>query len=301
VGTGQHGIFALGTRSNYFLEFDRKPGVDPDVVVQALRGLREPAVTTGGANIVIALGPELCRQVWPDETPPTFQPFQTIDGVEGHHAPATQHDAWVWIHGASDDIVLDVARAATVALAPAAGLVAEQPGFVYRDSRDMTGFIDGTENPKLWEAHLAALVPDGEVGAGGSFVLAMKFVHDLGKFHALPREEQELVVGRTKPDSIELDDAIRPPTSHISRNQIEVNGQDLEIFRRSSPFGTVREQGLYFVAFSTEPERVELMLKRMYGLADGLSDRLLEFTRAVSGAHYFAPSLEALHPIFAAD
>jgi putative iron-dependent peroxidase len=258
-------------------------------------------VTAGGANIVVALGPRMWGQVFPDETPARFEDFAPIEGVDGHRAPSTQHDIWLWIHGTTHDTVIDIARAATVALAPVATLVLEQPAFVYRDSRDMTGFIDGTENPAIWEAHLSALVPDGEPGAGGSFVLTMKFVHDLGKFHALPQEEQELVIGRTKPDSVELDAAVKPATAHISRTALEdESGEELEIFRRSTPFASVTQQGLYFVAFSEEPTRIETMLARMYGLGpDGLHDRLLEFTRAETGSMYFAPSLEKLHGIWA--
>ncbi len=100
-------------------------------------------------------------------------------------------------------------------MAPVATLAAEQPCFVYRDSRDLTGFIDGTENPPVEEAFDVALVPDGEPGAGGAFVLAEKWVHDLAAFHAQPQAAQEGTIGRTKPDSVELDD--KPPTAHIAR------------------------------------------------------------------------------------
>lgn len=300
VPTAQPGIFAFGTRAHYYLELDLFPDADPDVVLDALRALREPPVTAGGANMVIGFGPELWRRLASRDVPSDLRAFDEIAGPTGRRAPATQHDLWLWFHGTNHDVVLDMARAAAAALAPAACLAAEQPGFVYQDSRDMTGFIDGTENPPIWEAHLAALVPDGQPGAGGSHVLVMKWVHDLGSFHALAQEEQEAVIGRTKPDSVELGDDVRPATAHISRTVIQGDdGEELEIFRRSTPFGTVDEQGLYFVAFSREQARVREMLARMFGTSgDGGHDRLTEFSTPVSGAFYFAPSLDALLGVF---
>ena len=209
----QPGIFAQGTRSHYHLEFDLRPGATDEAVVQALHGLREPPVTAGGSNIVVGFGADLWRRLHPDDAPAELAPFAAIEG-DGRGAPATQHDLWVWTHGTGEDVELDVARAVAAGLAPVATLAAEQPCFVYRDSRDLTGFIDGTENPPVEEAFEVALVPDGETGAGGAFVLAQKWVHDLDRFHAQKREEQEDTIGRTKPDSVELDD--KPPTAHIA-------------------------------------------------------------------------------------
>jgi len=206
----------------------------------------------------------------------------------------------VWTHGTGEDVELDVARAVAAGLAPVVTLAAEQPCFVYRDSRDLTGFIDGTENPPVEEAFEVALVPDGERGAGGAFVLAQKWVHDLDRFHAQTREEQENTIGRTKPDSVELDD--KPPTAHIARVVIEEDGEELELYRRSTPYGRVGELGLYFLAFSADPSRFTKMLHRMFGVGgDGLHDHLTDFTRPVSGAFYFAPSLDALDGILPSD
>ena len=242
MATPQPGIFAFGTRSHYYLEYDIDPTADPDDVLASLRSLREPPVTAGGANIVIGMGRDVWGRLDPDNPLASIPRFETINGAGGRVAPATQHDVWLWIHGTHEDIVTDIARAATVALAPAAGLAHEQHAFVYHDSRDMFGFIDGTENPPVWEAHLAALVPGGEPGEGGSFVLTMKWVHDMGAFHALPEEEQEAIIGRTKQDSVELEDDVRPATAHISRTVIEEDGEELEIYRRSVPYGTVGDK-----------------------------------------------------------
>ncbi len=299
----QPGIFAQGTRAHYYLEYDLVPGADGDVLLDALRALREPPVTAGGANLVIAVSERLWRRLSPNGVPIGLRPFDEIAGIDGFGAPATQHDLWVWIHGTNDDVVVDIGRAATVALAPAASLAHDQPAFVYQDSRDFFGFIDGTENPPIWEAHRSALVPNAQVGSGGSYILTMKWVHDLGKFHAQSEEAQERVIGRTKPDSVELDDAVRPVTAHISRTVLEDDdGNEREIWRRSTPFGSVREQGLVFVGFSGEIEIFDDMLSRMFGTSgDGLRDHLLDFSTPVRGGYYFAPSLDDLYEVFDGD
>ena len=295
----QPGIFAQGTRSHYHLEFDLRPDATDDAIVGALHGLREPTVTAGGSNMVVGFGAVLWRRLHPDDAPAELAPFAAIEG-DGRGAPATQHDLWVWAHGTGEDVELDVARSVAACLAPVATLAAEQPCFVYLDSRDLTGFIDGTENPGVEEAFEVALVPDGVPGAGGAFVLAQKWVHDLERFHAQKQEEQEATIGRTKPDSVELDD--KPPTAHIARVVIEEDGEELELYRRSTPYGRVGELGLYFLAFSADPSRFTKMLHRMFGVdGDGVHDHLTDFTRPVSGAFYFAPSLDALDGILPSD
>jgi putative iron-dependent peroxidase len=287
VPIAQPGIFAQGTRSHYHLELDLRPGAAPDQVLACLARVRQPAVTVGGANIVLGFGPELWRRV-ARRAPERLGPFPSVTGV-----PVAQHDVWVWVHGTGPDVMLDAARAITASLAPVAELAAELAGFVYHDSRDLTGFVDGTENPGVEEAYRVAVLPDGVAGAGGSYVITQRWVHDLARFHALALEEQERVIGRTKPDSVELPDGVRPESAHVSRVVVEEDGAELEIWRRSVPYGTVREHGLYFVAFSADPSRFERMLRRMFG-EDGVRDRLTEFTRPVSSAAYFAPSLEDL-------
>jgi putative iron-dependent peroxidase len=295
----QPGIFAQGTRSHYHLEFDLRPDATDEGIRRALHGLREPPVTAGGSNIVVGFGADLWRRLRPDEAPDALAPFEAIEG-DGRRAPATQHDLWVWTHGTGEDVELDVARAVAVLMAPIATLAAEQPCFVYRDSRDLTGFIDGTENPPIEQAFDVALVPDGQRGAGGAFVLAQRWVHDLDCFHAQSLVEQEGTIGRTKPDSVELDD--KPPTAHIARVVIEEDGEELELYRRSVPYGRVGEHGLYFLAFSADPTRFTKMLRRMFGVSgDSLHDHLIDFTRPVSGAFYFAPSLDALDGLLPSD
>jgi putative iron-dependent peroxidase len=292
----QPGILALGTLAHFHLEFDVDPRAGDHDVLAALARLREPSVTGGGTNLVIGFGASLGRRLAPAAIPAGFADFPPVAT-----APATPHDLWLWVHGGGPDIVLDVARLAAAALAPVATVAAEQACFVYRDSRDLTGFIDGTENPPVHEAPGVAIVSEGEPGAGGSVAFVQRWVHDLVRFQQLPVAEQEGIIGRTKADSVELDDDVKPPTAHISRVVIEDDdGEELEIFRRSVPYGGVGQLGLQFVAFTAHPERIVAMLERMFGISgDGEHDRLTEFSTPVTGAFYFAPSLETLDALAA--
>jgi putative iron-dependent peroxidase len=299
--SAQPGIFAIGTRSHYQLELDVHPSATVEALAEAICGLRSPTVTVGGANIVIAFGASLWAKLAPTpaDVPAAFADFTPIDGLDGHAAPATQRDVWIWVHGTGEDIAFDTARAVVELWSSVAVLALEQPCFVYKDSRDITGFIDGTANPSIPEATAVACIPHGQPGAAGSFVLTQRWVHDLGKFHAQSLEQQEDVIGRTKADSVEMDDAHKPPTAHIARVEIEDDqGDERPIFRRSSPYGTVHEHGLYFLAFSADQDRFATMLRRMYGTdGDGVRDRLLDFSTAVTGSYFFAPSIDALNAI----
>jgi porphyrinogen peroxidase len=295
----QFGIFAQGTHAHVFLEFDLRPGLGPHHVVSSFRELRTSQVSSGGANFVLAFGADAWREVAPSVAPADLASFEAIAGPHGRRAPATQHDAWIWISAAAPDDAWERARAATLTIADAAELKAELQAFTYRGGRDVTGFIDGTANPRGRHAAEVALVPPGSPGEGGSHVLAMRWRHDLSKFERLSIPDQERVFGRTKTDSVELSAAEKPADAHIGRVEVEGDaGEELEIFRRSVPWGTAEAQGLYFVAFSADPGRYATMLGRMFGTTDdGVQDHLTEFSQPVSGAYYFAPSLNALDEV----
>ncbi len=169
----QSGIFALGTGSHSYLEFDLLEQTNVGALVQAIANLREPRTTTGGVNLVAGFRPSLWRRVAPQEIPAEVTDFeQEVRGVDGYSMPATQHDLWLWVAGHAYDKVFDVTREAVQALASLAVLALEVAGWTYRENRDLTGFIDGTENPSLSVAPEVALVPDGvcrcrrERGAG---------------------------------------------------------------------------------------------------------------------------------------
>jgi putative iron-dependent peroxidase len=293
VRHAQPGVFGEGTAAHLHLEWTVHPDAsDADLraALCAALGLAEETVTVGGVNSVLGFGADLWTRLSPVR-PAELGAFTEV-GTAPRHAPATQRDVWLWIHGSSPDIVFDNGKDASHALQTVAELELEQFGFRYRDSRDITGFIDGTENPPTWDALDVALIPDGEAGERGSYAMTQRWIHDLDRFHALSVAEQENVFGRTKPDSIEMDDDTKPRSAHIARVVIEENGEELEIYRRSTPYFGIAERGLYFVAFSAERRRFELMLARMFGTTgDGEHDHLTDFTKPVSGSFWFVPAL----------
>jgi putative iron-dependent peroxidase len=292
VTTPQPGIFAQGTHAHTHLELDARAEASTRDLAAAIARLREPAVTSGGTNIVIGCSAELLAGLGPDAVPAGAAAFPGLSGAAGV-VPSAPHDLWVWLHGTGPDVLFDAARAAVGTLSSGFTLAHEQPCFVYHEGRDLTGFVDGTENPPVQDAPEVALVPDGQPGEGSAHVIVMRWVHDLDAFGRLPVAEQEAVIGRTKADSVELPD--KPPSAHISRVVIEDDGEELEIYRRSTPYGTLREHGLYFVAFSADPARFTRMLEAMFdAAATGIHDHLVDFTRPVSCAFYVAPPLEVL-------
>ncbi|MCZ7525765.1 MAG: Dyp-type peroxidase [Acidimicrobiia bacterium] len=256
-------------------------------------GPRTPCRSTGSS--CSSPSATACSPASPErESPAGARSFTGVVGPHGRSAVATQHDLLVWVHGDRHDLNFDAALATRRVLSDVACLVEETAGFVYRDCRDLTGFVDGTENPPAEEARELVILPEGAPGAGGSYVLVQRWVHDLDAFHALPTAEQERVIGRTKPDSVELDDL--PPDSHVGRVVVEDEaGEEIEIYRRSVPYGTAAEAGLLFLAFTDDLDKFELILSRMFGTSgDGFHDRLTELSAAVSGGYYFAPAQEAL-------
>jgi porphyrinogen peroxidase len=286
----QGGIFALGTASHAYLEFDAPAGGPATEVVRAVASLREPRTTMGGVNLVAGFRPELWRGAVPADAPEALTGFNDdIVGVDGFTMPATQHDAVLWLSGSAYDVIFDVARAAIADLAEVATLADETSSWPYRHDLDLTGFIDGTENPTLIDAPGLVLVPQGEPGGGGTILLLQKWVHDSAEWEALPVPTQEAVIGRTKPESVELQH--KRPDSHVASTDQDRFGK---IFRRNMPFGTVSDHGTMFVGFSPAQRPLEAMLESMAGLAGGTRDALTRYTHPISGAYYFVPSIEAL-------
>jgi putative iron-dependent peroxidase len=291
----QAGIFALGTASHAYLEFDVKGGVEPRALVEAVAGLREPRTTMGGVNLVAGFRPELWREAAAEYAPDGVDGFnRELAGTPGFSMPATQHDAVLWLSGSAYDVVFDVSRQAIALLEPVATVAEETSSWPYHHDRDLTGFIDGTKNPTLIDAPGIALIPDGKPGAGGSILLLQKWIHDSVAWDGLAVERQEKIIGRTKPDSVELDP--QPDDSHVASTDQEKFG---DIFRRNMPFGTVTEHGTMFVGFSREQKFLEDMLKSMAGLHNGKRDALTYFSRPLTGAYYFVPSLEGLKAVSA--
>lgn len=207
-------------------------------------------------------------------------------------APATQTDLYLHIHSKKDFATFEAAKLAIESFNKdnsIMSLVDEKNGFVYKDSRDLTGFIDGTENPHGPQPRISAgLTPEGS-----SYVMVQRFIHNLPKWEKVPVSEQEQVIGRTKPDSVQLHPV--PHNSHVGRADVKENGKGLKIVRQSLPYGTPgSDMGLWFTAYAGKLHNIIEIERSMYGERDGVTDRILEFITPVTGAFYFVPSLELI-------
>jgi putative iron-dependent peroxidase len=299
--TPQSAIIAPDGPLGLFLVLHLKPGAETAVRQAAAAFpalLDEIAASAPPAQLVgaLAFGPQQWERLSATR-PQRLKPFGALDGG-ALRAPATGGDVLLHLHSARADLNYLVANRFVAPLRPWIERAEETPAFRYLDARDLTGFIDGTENPQEQAERMeVALIGDEDAEfAGGSYVIAQRYVHHLERWNTMPQREQEGIIGRSKPDSVELDDAVKPPTAHIARVVIEENGEELEIVRHSLPYGAAAgESGLFFLAYSRDLGIYEKMLRNMFGLSgDGLHDRLMEFTEAVSGGYFFAPSVERL-------
>lgn len=284
MSTPQASIFAPLARCHRHLEYKLAGTAD----AAALRPLINAVNAMPG--VVIGFGYAAWQQLQ-QEPPAQLKAFTTIGA-----APSTQADLWLWIAGDSHSEVLDRSLALHGLVAAQAQLVREIDGQQYHQSRDLSGFEDGSGNPKTDEARQqAACIPAGETGVGGCYVLTQQWQHNLPAFNAVPQQEQEGIIGRTKADSIELRGDAMPASSHVSRTDVNVAGVAQKVWRRSVPWGGVETNGLYFVGFACELSRLEIQLERMFGLTDdGIKDRLTEFSTAISSSWWFAPSQDQL-------
>jgi putative iron-dependent peroxidase len=182
-----------------------------------------------------------------------------------------------------------------------ASVADEVQSWPYHHDRDLTGFVDGTANPSVTVAPDAALVPEGSPGAGGSVLLFQKWQHDIDGWSSLSVREQERIMGRTKDDSTELEGDARDPASHVARTDQELDGADLEIFRRNTPYGVVTNHGTMFIGFARDQARLARMLARMAGAEDGIRDALTFYATALTGAFYWVPPIEALRGFSSGD
>lgn len=281
----QPGIFALGTLAHSYVELDLADGATATDLVRGIARLAEPRTTMGGVNLVSGFRPE----VWSGPVPEGLHGFtEPVVGADGFTMPATQHDAALWVAGGSYDVVFDAVIGMLAALEGVAVLAHEVVGWTYHRDLDLTGFIDGTENHSVLVSPGEVLVPDGSPGAGGSVLLLQQWAHDARAWTALPVDEQEAVIGRTKSDSTELED--KPRTSHVARTDQDELGR---IFRRNTPYGSVADHGTMFVGFAASQDPLARMLDSMAGLG-GPRDALTRYSTPLTGSYYFVPSVEDL-------
>ncbi|WP_168399295.1 Dyp-type peroxidase [Acinetobacter indicus] len=247
----------------------------------------------------VAFGPELWAQLYP-QTPAGFKQLQPIEGA--FQMPVVPADVLIHIASARADICFALSQSFFEGIQDQVDVLDERVCFRYFDGRDMTGFIDGTENPQFPDdrAEVALLGEDAGIFEDGSFVFAQRYAHDLDKWKRLKVDAQEQVMGRTKLESIELDDEVKPDNAHVARTVVEDDeGEEMEILRHSLPYGDGQgDQGLFFIAYTKDLTILDAMLERMFGTSgDGIHDRLLHFVTALDGAYYFAPSEELLETV----
>jgi porphyrinogen peroxidase len=297
-------VVAPLTRAAIFLVVTVNPGDAPRTAVRSFcddfPGLVRAVAfrdLEGYLSCVIGFGSAAWDRLFGAPRPAELHPFREIH-AGSRHAIATPGDILFHIRAARMDLCFELATQFLARLGSAVSPVDEVHGFQYFDDRDVIGFVDGTENPSGDEAADATLIGEEDpVFAGGSYVIVQKYLHDMPAWNALSTEAQERIIGRTKLADIELDDADKPTSAHNALTTIVENGNEIKIVRDNMPFGNVArgEFGTYFIGYARSPRRTEQMLENMFvGRPPGNYDRLLDFSRAVTGGLFFVPSLDLL-------
>ena len=298
----QHAILTNLTKYQWYTHLSRTEGADLGVIKEAIKAARAAGRDVGVAtpiNVCILLGPTLLADLT-DDIPEDFQKYPGYESADGKVAKGTQEELLLWVHSDDKDLCWETQFNFRNAVAGHMNVARETPTFIYRNSLDLTGFIDGTGNPEPEEQHDRAIIPDGQPGAGGSFCIAQRWVHDLAYFNGLSLEDQQNTFGRTKDDSTRLDTQV--PTSHLSH--VELRDGDTadaskpkraEMVRRSTPYafhdGTV---GLYFMGFCKTQAPLRERMEAIYGINGQARDALTDYSTPASGSYYFAPSVESL-------
>lgn len=294
------------TRAAIFLVVTINPGSTSEEAVRGLCGdlsslLRGVGFRNlnGQLSCVMGFGSQAWDRLFGAPRPRDLHPFRAIDGV--HRAVSTPGDVLFHIRAASMDLCFELATHIMSRLSGAVSAVDEVHGFKFFDDRDLIGFVDGTENPVDRAAEEATLIGEEDPGfAGGSYVIVQKYLHDLEGWNKVPVEEQENIIGRHKLSDIEQPDALKKPYAHNVLTSIEENGEELQIVRDNMPFGEVGkgEFGTYFIGYARSPHRIERMLENMFiGNPPGTYDRLLDFSKAVTGTLFFVPTATFLDDV----
>jgi porphyrinogen peroxidase len=246
-------------------------------------------------QVVTGIGADAWGRLFAGPRPRELHPFRELAGSR-HQAPATPGDLLFHIRATRMDLCFEFAAQVMRRLAGAVEVADEVQGFRYFDERDLIGFVDGTESPG-GDAGISAAITSADDDpdfAGGSYVIVQKYLHDMAAWNALSIEEQERVIGRSKLDDIEMPDEIKPANSHVALNTIiGPDGEQRQIVRANMPFGRPGqgEFGTYYIAYAATPSVTEEMLTNMFiGLPPGNTDRILDFSTAVTGSLFFAPS-----------
>src|SRR5271167_2447341 len=254
----------------------------------------------GGLSCVMGFGSSAWDQLFGQPRPAKLHPFREIR-AGARHAVATPGDLLFHIRAKRMDLCFELATQIMARIGDAVAPVDEVHGFRYFDDRDLIGFVDGTENPRGEAAIDAVLIGEEDAAfAGGSYVIVQKYLHDLDGWNTLSTEAQERIIGRTKLSDIELDDSVKPTSAHSALTTIVEDGKEIKILRDNMPFGRAAhgEFGTYFIGYSRSPHTIEQMLENMFiGRPPGNYDRLLDFSRAVTGNLFFVPSATFLEDV----
>ena len=246
-----------------------------------------------GLTCIAGFGSDAWDQLFGKPRPAELHPFREFRSGN-RYAPATPGDVLFHIRASRMDICFELATQIMARIGDAVSVDDEVQGFRYFEDRDLIGFVDGTENPRGALALQSALVGEEDAGfAGGSYVLVQKYLHDMKAWNTLSTEAQENIIGRRKLSDIELEDGVKPTSAHSALTVIEENGKEVKILRDNMPFGQPGrgEFGTYFIGYCRTPRITEQMLENMFiGRPPGNYDRLLDFSRAVTGGLFFAPS-----------
>jgi putative iron-dependent peroxidase len=253
-----------------------------------------------GLCCIIGFGSDAWDRLFGDPRPVELHPFKEFR-AEGRHAVATPGDILFHIRASRMDLCFELATQIMAQVGDHVSPVDEVHGFRYFDDRDLIGFVDGTENPRGAAVAEATLIADEDAPfAGGSYVIVQKYLHDLRGWNALSTEAQELIIGRKKLSDIELDASVKPTSAHSALTVIEENGKEVKILRDNMPFGRPGqgEYGTYFIGYNRSPRTIEQMLENMFvGRPPGNYDRLLDFSKAVTGNLFFCPSTTFLDAV----
>jgi porphyrinogen peroxidase len=253
-----------------------------------------------GLTCVAGFGSDAWNRLFGEPRPAELHPFREIR-AGGRHAVSTPGDVLFHVRAKRMDICFELVTQIMERIGEAVSVVDEAHGFRYFEDRDLIGFVDGTENPRGNVALESALVGNEDSSfEAGSYVLVQKYLHDMKGWNSLSVEAQEGIIGRKKLSDIELDDSVKPISAHSALTVIVEDGKEVKILRDNMPFGRPGhgEFGTYFIGYSHTPRITELMLQNMFvGRPPGNYDRLLDFSRAITGTLFFAPSATFLESV----
>jgi porphyrinogen peroxidase len=300
-------ILAPLTRAAIFLVVTQKSGPDNRATLRSFCGdlggifrAVEYRNIEAGLSCIMGIGSDAWDGLFGQPRPAELHPFREVRSG-ARHAVSTPGDLLFHIRARHMDLCFELATQIMARIGNAVSPVDEVHGFKNFDDRDLVGFVDGTENPRGQAVADAALVDEEDAAfAGGSYVMVQKYLHDMNGWNALSTEAQEKIIGRKKLSDIELDESVKPTSSHSSLTTIEEDGKEMKILRDNMPFGQAAqgEFGTYFIGYCRTPRTLEQMLENMFvGRPPGNYDRLLDFSRATTGNLFFAPSATFLEAV----